>query len=104
MAGDVGPRCVECGCSLLVGDRPARDWALGTHLADERYEQGSSSVAGACKPQDNSIGDVRRDRSVLGMRELLASAGLWRGACGKSAVVGTHLSDNGGAVLSRSDV
>ena len=107
MAGDVGPGCDECGCSLLVGDRPARDWALGTHLADERYEQGSSAVAGARKPQGNSIGDVRRDRSlraVLGMRELLASAGLWRGACGKSAVVGTHLSDNGGAVLSRSDV
>ena len=86
MAGDVGPGCDECGCPLLVGDRPARDWALGTHLADERYEQGSSAVAGACKPQRNSIGDVRGDRplrAVLGMRDLPASAGLWRGACGK---------------------
>ena len=34
----------------------------------------------------------------------LASAGLWRGTCGKSAVVGTHLSNNRRAVLSRPDV
>ena len=107
MAGDVGPRCDECGCSLLVGDRSARNRALGTHLADERYEQGSSAFAGPCKPQGNSMGDVRGDRplrAVLGMRKLWASAGVWRGAYGESALVGTHLSNNGGAVFWRLDV
>src|ERR1700733_3760457 len=107
MAGDVGPGCDECGCSLLVGDRPARDLALGTHLADERYEQGSSAVSGARKQQGNSVGDVRGGRplrAVLGMRELPASGGLRRGSSGKGAVVGTCRSDNRGAVLSRLDV
>ena len=47
VAGDVGPRSDECGCSLLVGNRAARNCILGTHLADERHGQGSGPVAGA---------------------------------------------------------
>ena len=47
VAGNVGPRGDESGCSLLVGHRAARNCILGTHLADERHGQGSGPVAGA---------------------------------------------------------
>ena len=107
MACNVGPRCDECGCSLLVGYRLARDWALGAYLADERHGERSSAFAEASEwllsPMGNTCGNGSL-RAVLGMRELLASAGLWRGTCGESAVVGTHLSNNGGVVLSGPDV
>ena len=47
VAGDVGRRSDECGCSLLVGHRTARNCIVGTHLADERHGQGSGPLAGA---------------------------------------------------------
>jgi hypothetical protein len=97
VAGDVGPRSDECGCSLLVGHRAARNCILGTHLADERHGQGSDPVAGACKLQSNSMGDVCGDhplRAVLDLCAELESARPRKGACRKSALVGTHLSNN----------
>ena len=107
VAGDVGPRSDERGCSLLVGCRTSCNCILGTHLADERHGQGSGLVAGACGQGGYSMGDFCGDhplRAVLGLCEEVESACLWKGNGRKSAVVGTHLSNNGGAVLSGPDV
>ena len=107
VAGNVGPRSDECGCSLLVGHRAARNCILGTHLADERHGQGSGPVAEAGEQQGYSMGDVRGDHpllAVLRLREEGESARLWRGTARKSIVVGTHLSDNRRTVFSELDV
>jgi len=62
MACNVGPRCDECGCSLLVGYRPARDWALGAYLADERHGERSSAFAEASEMAALSDGQHLRQR------------------------------------------
>lgn len=107
VAGDVGPGSDERRCPVLVGDRGACDYILGTHLADERHGQGNDPVAGAREQQGYSMGDVCGDhplRAVLGLCEEMESACLWNGTRRKSALVGIYLSNHGRALLSRPDV
>ena len=62
---------------------------------------------GACGQGGYSMGDFCGDhplRAVLGLCEEVESACLWKGTGRKSAVVGTHFSNNRRALLSRPDV